>query len=63
MNKLVVPLFAGFTCGLLAPQVANAQKPNILIIVADDMGYSDAGNIINLRIKQMSNNLLMKRLN
>src|SRR5215472_9225033 len=29
--------------GVLAPAVAQDKRPNILLIVADDMGWSDAG--------------------
>jgi arylsulfatase A-like enzyme len=43
MNKSVFPVIAGLTCGTLLLNAAPVKKPNILIIVADDMGYSDAG--------------------
>ena len=43
MIKSIYPLLAGVSCGLLTAHNAFAKKPNILIIVADDMGYSDAG--------------------
>ncbi len=43
MNKSIVPILAGLTCGLYPAHGASTKKPNILIIVADDMGYSDAG--------------------
>lgn len=42
MNKSIFPIVAGLTCGLL-PAHSAIKKPNILIVVADDMGYSDAG--------------------
>jgi len=43
MNKTILPVITGLSCGALVTQATPAQKPNILIIVADDMGYSDAG--------------------
>lgn len=43
MNKSILPILAGLTCGLPSAFSADAKRPNILIIVADDMGYSDAG--------------------
>ena len=43
MNKTILPVITGLSCGTLVTQATPAQKPNILIIVADDMGYSDAG--------------------
>lgn len=42
MKKSIFPIVASLTCGLL-PAHSAVKKPNILIIVADDMGYSDAG--------------------
>jgi len=42
MNKSIFPLVASLTCGIL-PAHSALKKPNILIILADDMGYSDAG--------------------
>lgn len=32
-----------FTCSALAIQMAQARKPNIILILTDDMGYSDIG--------------------
>jgi arylsulfatase A-like enzyme len=43
MNKSIFPVIAGLSCGVLTTHAAGNKKPNILIIVADDMGYSDAG--------------------
>jgi arylsulfatase A-like enzyme len=43
MKQTFFPVVAGIFLGLPFEKEANAKKPNILIIVADDMGYSDAG--------------------
>ena len=45
MNKkfLVFPIVGCFLGASAAPKTASTKKTNILIIVADDMGYSDAG--------------------
>lgn len=43
---LGVTAFAGVTCCATQPTTRNAQplrKPNVLLILADDMGYSDLG--------------------
>ena len=41
--KSIYPILAGVSRGLFTSNNAFAKKPNILIIVAVDMGYSDAG--------------------
>jgi arylsulfatase len=46
--NLVRPLFAGLTSvgvllGLTVASFAQDQRPNIILIVADDMGYADMG--------------------
>jgi len=37
----LLPLLAGLLA--LSPLVAAAERPNILLIVADDLGWSDVG--------------------
>ena len=41
MNKsaLFLPLLG------VVPQLANAQKPNVILILADDMGYGDVSSL------------------
>ena len=43
MKQTFFPVFAGIFLGLPFEKEANAKKPNIIIIVADDMGFSDLG--------------------
>lgn len=43
MIRTYLPMVAGLACGVLTTLTVTAKKPNILLIVADDMGYSDAG--------------------
>lgn len=43
MKRTLYPVLAGLACGIPATLIAQEKKPNILIIVADDMGFSDAG--------------------
>ncbi|MDQ1241015.1 MAG: hypothetical protein QG550_265 [Pseudomonadota bacterium] len=39
---VVATLFAAL-CGAAAPGLAQAKRPNVVIILGDDMGYSDMG--------------------
>lgn len=41
--RLLTPLVLGSALGLQAADATSAAKPNILYILADDMGYADAG--------------------
>lgn len=43
LTRICRALFAGFFCGAIAPTSAadSPRRPNILLIIADDMGYSD----------------------
>jgi arylsulfatase A-like enzyme len=41
MRRLLLALL--FLAALPLPALAQARKPNVLVIVADDMGYADAG--------------------
>jgi arylsulfatase A-like enzyme len=45
MRRLVYALiaFLGFTCGSALTQTSMAGSPNVVVIMADDMGYSDLG--------------------
>jgi len=43
MKKTILPVIAGLSIGLSLAKEASAQKPNILFIVGDDMGYADVG--------------------
>jgi arylsulfatase A-like enzyme len=40
---LIVALIVSLMGGALTPEAAAADKPNIVILFADDMGYGDAG--------------------
>ncbi|SEW51670.1 sulfatase family protein [Chitinophaga arvensicola] len=40
-NSIIQKISAGLLCGLLALPAAAQQKPNIVIIYADDLGYGD----------------------
>jgi hypothetical protein len=40
MNKQLIYIFI---CMLVAVQLAAQQKPNIIFIFADDLGYADIG--------------------
>ena len=43
MKRTLYPFLAGLACSIPSILGAQERKPNILIIVADDMGFSDAG--------------------
>ena len=44
MNRLLLPaLFAVFLVGWVDAQIASKPKPNLVIILVDDMGYGDIG--------------------
>jgi arylsulfatase A-like enzyme len=43
MKQTYFPLIAGILFGLPFAKEATANKPNVLFIVGDDMGYSDVG--------------------
>ena len=43
MYKKIVLVLTVLSCGINSIYGDNVKKPNILIIMADDMGYSDAG--------------------
>ncbi len=43
MGKTILPIIAGICLGLPLVKEASAQKPNILFIVGDDMGFADVG--------------------
>jgi len=43
-NTILLVLFAGFFACCNTPQKQEDQRPNIVVILADDMGFSDPGS-------------------
>lgn len=43
MKKTILPIAAGIFCGFTTTQSVEAKKPNIIVILVDDMGFSDIG--------------------
>ena len=40
---LIVLLAVGIFCGAKTMQAAEPRKPNVIVLVADDLGYGDIG--------------------
>ncbi len=43
MKNTILPILAGIALGIPSLQAAKNEKPNIIVILVDDMGFSDIG--------------------